>query len=155
MVDLADISLPAVASWAQTLDMQWVEPSRPSEVAMMRPKATTTTPPRANVQLHRRVLAGQPPLADVAEQHLAQMAQVIAGLHVEDRGPLAFDDGVPGYALLVRHEVVPGAAAVQRVVFRIDGEVLTRLTGSVAVVDAARLKTVIDPTLKSFRPRST
>jgi hypothetical protein len=144
----------APKSWsASQPDESTLKLVEPAQRAMPAPLSAKKTPPAP-----RASIAASSAPSDATDARAA-MEAFVSGfasaipvpLKRIDDGDVVFKDGGAGVFVTIAFEVTAGRGALQRHLFRIDGGVLTQITGTVADWQRAKLDREVYPIMISYR----
>lgn len=141
--------LAVPGGWGLQTEVRLVEPPEKLEATLsMKSKQNR---PRANLSLIRHPSASDDVKGALME-HLANLGKTSPGFKVNSDQVFEFADGAQGAGAFVRHEPLPGFAAVQFHLFRWDDSIMTHFTVSAAESAQNSIEERFFPVIRSFRP---
>ncbi len=141
--------LAVPGGWGLQTEVRLVEPAEKLEATLsMKSKQNR---PRANLSLVRHPSTSDDVNGALME-HLANLGKTSPGFKVHSNQVFEFADGAQGAGAFVRHEPLPGFAAVQFHLFRWDDSIMTHFTVSAAESAKNSIEERFFPVIRSFHP---
>ncbi len=141
--------LAVPGGWGLQTEIRLVEPPEKLEATLsMKSKQNR---PRANLSIVRHPSASED-VSGALMEHLESLGKTSPGFKVNSNQVFEFADGAQGAGAFVRHEPLPGFAAVQFHLFRWDDSIMTHFTVSAAESAHDSIEARFFPVIRSFRP---